>query len=481
MTLRPLGIALGLASVAMLVSCEPSMAPLPPAAPSWASATPSRTDFFTPAAVLSEREKLDFWTGFALFRDPWIPSPASTTARDGLGPLFNAHACIACHAGGGRGDATHDDPQSVALTLRVGTRDPAGGFAPHPVWGEQIQTHAVFPPASTEAGGGAGRVYFTGEAAVRTTAIPARRIVLRDGTTVALSAPQHRIEAPAKHTEGETLVSARLAPALFGLGLLEAIPEARLQQLADPEDRNGDGVSGRIHWRLAPTPQGANGPLRQAGRFGWKAANPTVLAQTATAFVEDMGITSALRPSQPCTAVQARCQAQRHGADTEEGVEITRGLLDYVVHFVSHVTPPPRPEANEELGRGARLFARVGCDGCHVPAHDVRILQDSKLELYGQETIWPYTDLLLHDMGPGLAAELPEGDAATDEWRTPPLWGLGASLEHNPRSGLLHDGRARNITEAVAWHGGEGARARDRFLNLTAREREALLAFVRAL
>ncbi|MEO0424358.1 MAG: di-heme oxidoredictase family protein [Pseudomonadota bacterium] len=420
-----------------------------------------------PAAILESRAKLDFWVGFAFFRDPWVSAPSSTTARDGLGPLFNAHSCIACHVVGGRGDSPRADAATPAVILKVGAVGDATGN-PHPYYGHQLQTRGTANSARPE---------MAGEAQLRINYEP-RKYVLRDGSELALAAPQYRLAPPTDRSlpTGGDAYSPRIAPPLFGLGLLEAIPTARLRELADPNDANGDGISGRIRWLSA-----APGDAPQVGRFGWKSTHASVAQQTATAFAEDMGITSALFASEPCAAMgQLPCEGPSAGDDPHEGVEITAGLFDRVVHFVSHLAPPAPPPPAADVVRGEGVFARLGCDGCHTPSHLVATATHWS-GLRALETIWPYTDLLLHDMGPGLASDLPEEGAAGAEWRTPALWGLGANLAANPDAGLLHDGRARTVPEAIAWHGGEGEQAAQAFLSLNRYERDALVAFIKAL
>ena len=256
---------------------------------------------------------------------------------------------------------------------------------------------------------------------------------------------------------------------MLGLGLLEAIPEPDLMAAADPDDADGDGVSGRPHWRGA-------GESRAIGRFGWKALHPTVAGQIGAAFRDDIGITNPAFPVESCTAQQEICASRPSGVNPDvsgagpDGVEIPANLFDYVVHFVSHMPPPRAGELNDRVRRGRSLFADVGCADCHRPHFDTA---------YGR--IWPYTDLLLHDLGPGLADHRPEGDASGTEWRTPPLWGLGTQKKVSGHTTLLHDGRASNVREAILWHDGEGASARSRFLEATRDEQRDLIAFVLAI
>ena len=415
---------------------------LPSPGASWTRQRQPHASFIAPAAHLDMDAQLDFYSGFSFFRSPWVAAPASTTARDGLGPLFNAHSCAGCHRNGGRGRSLLDDADSPATVVRTSVVGANGVAMPHPRFGNQLQTRATFRDAD-----GAPAA----EAAVTLTAAE---------TAQGLRQPVLRVAPRQSDPDAQSLMlSARVAPALLGLGLLEAIPEADLLALADPDDRDGDGISGRPN-------RAADGRL---GRFGWKAHRATVAEQTAAAFSEDIGITSSRFPHGPCTTLQERCSAQPDG-NGPEGVEIPDALFALVVHFTAHIPPPAAGRATERVRHGQQTFAALGCGGCHTPSHDTE---------FG--TVWPYTDLLLHDMGEGLADHRPESQATGAEWRTPPLWGLGAQRAVSGHTTLLHDGRARDADEAIRWHGGEAARARLAYEALDAAERKALLAFLNAI
>lgn len=404
--------------------------------------------YIAPAWHLDPQAQLDFYTGMSFFRSPWVAAPASTTARDGLGPLFNSHSCEGCHKNGGRGRSLLDDPHSLATVVRIGVLTEEGKLGPHPRYGYQLQVRATFRRE--------------GEAVLAMEEIPVEGPgaapddpVLR--TSRLLIDPRDEEEDP-----GDWRVSARVAPALLGMGLLEAIAEADLLAGADPEDENRDGVSGRPHWR-------GEGASRVIGRFGWKALHPTVSAQTGAAFRDDIGITNPEFPQSPCMPLQGACLAAPDGA-TEGEVEIPQLLFDYVVHFVSHMPPPRAGKLGDRVRRGREYFADAGCGACHRAHFDTH---------HGR--IWPYTDLLLHDMGEGLADHRPEGDAKGREWRTAPLWGIGTARKVSGHTTLLHDGRARDVREAILWHDGEAASSRRAFQELTPEGRVDLLAFVNAL
>ncbi|MEN0064071.1 MAG: di-heme oxidoredictase family protein [Myxococcota bacterium] len=401
--------------------------------------------FKAPAANLSPEAEMDFFSGNGFFNQAWVEAPASTTARDGLGPLFNARSCSACHFRDGKG-APPEDGQGpfVGLLLRVSP--------PDEVYGAQIQDQATsdLPPEAIPV--------------IETTPIEGQ---YADGTRYELAAPTYVLTelAYGPLTEG-TVLSPRVAPHVIGLGLLEAIPEERLMALADPEDTDGDGISGRIQWL------DTNAGMR-IGRFGWKGDAPDVAEQTAGAFAGDMGLTSPLRSTDDCTAAQPEC-AEAEPVDPEE---VEARIFDVVVTYSRTLAPPVRRAADDRtIRRGQAHFDAAGCTGCHVPSHETA--DEAALPALASQVIWPYTDLLLHDMGPELADNAPLGSASGSEWQTPPLWGLGFIEDVGAHTRFLHDGRARSLEEAILWHGGEAAAARDAFLMLTADERTELLAFV---
>lgn len=412
---------------------------LPVPGGSWTRNRQPYRSLIAPAQHLDAEGRLSFFSGFALFRSPWVVAPSSTTARDGLGPLFNAHSCEACHREGGRGASLADDSGSPATVLRIGRVLTGDDWVPHPVIGSQVQPRSTYRKS--------------GEGIVSVSAVaPARDPRLRQ--------LHFRVESvdPQLSYEGYT-VSARVAPPLIGMGLLESIPDETLRSRADPEDMDGDGVSGRTHERGG-----------RVGRFGWKALHPTSAEQVGSAFRNDMGLTSARYPDLVCTAAQQRCRAQRHGDEGAPGIEVQDVLFDLVVHFVQHIPPPKAGVATDEVLLGQKHFHDSGCASCHQPSYET-----------AAGTIWPYTDLLLHDMGSGLADGLRQGAATGREWRTPPLWAIGTMKVANGVTTLLHDGRARSIEEAVLWHGGEADSARLRYEALTETGKRALARFVRAL
>ncbi|PCM45101.1 di-heme oxidoredictase family protein [Marinobacter sp. ANT_B65] len=418
-----------------------------------------------PQGNLSMTKRLDFSVGNSFFRNPWVEAPASTTARDGLGPLLNTNSCQGCHVKDGRGHPPGVDEPPVSLFLRLAVpADPeidaeilrTHGFKPAPVYGSQLQT-AALPAAKPEAD-----MVLTWKTVTKT---------LADGTKVELREPTYTIENPNYGPlPDDLLISPRVAPPMIGMGLLEAIPSAELEALADPQDKNGDGISGKLNkvWDLAT---GQTVP----GRFGWKAAEPNVHQQSMGAFAGDMGLTSSLKPTTDCTPEQ-NCDRFTDGGQPE----VSDKIANFVTFYAKSLAVPARRNMGDpSVQKGAQLFNETGCAGCHTPRHTTGI--DPDRPDLSEQTIWPYTDMLLHDMGPALADGRDEFLANGNEWRTQPLWGIGLAQTVNPQAGFLHDGRARTLEEAILWHGGEAAPAVARFSEFSAENRRALLDFLNSL
>jgi len=406
--------------------------------------------FALPRIGLTPAEVERFFEGQRLFNLAWVAAPSFTKDSDGLGPVFNRVGCGRCHEANGRGAAPAGPADSLtSAVLRLGIPGP-NGVRPDPVYGRQLQSRAN-PGIRPE-----------GYGMVRWRTVQDR---YGDGTPYTLRAPVLAVRAPqfgALHPG--TRLSLRLAPPVFGMGALAAIPDKTLAALADPIDRNRDGISGRL---AVLRTSGAH----QIGRFGWKAAQPTLAHQTGSAFSQDMGLTSTLFPSRVCARTAADCRSAAQGGTPE----VTDGQLQTVAFYLTHLAVPTRRAApGPAARRGEALFRSIGCAACHLP----RVTIQTKA---GPVTIHPMTDLLLHDMGPGLSDGLPEGAATAREWRTPPLWGLSRTAAVNGNRFFLHDGRARTLAEAILWHGGEAKGARERFRGLGKAERAALIAFLESL
>ncbi|MCU0903588.1 MAG: c-type cytochrome [Tabrizicola sp.] len=428
-----------------------------------------------------ERE-MDFRLGNALFRKTWVAAPVSTKASDGLGPLYNARACQDCHLKDGRGhtpESADDSRVSMFLRLSVpGGPTPKGiadwiATSPEPTYGSQMQDLAA-PGHASE-----GRMDITW------TETP---VTLADGTIVSLRAPAYTFADPAYGAPAkDIMLSPRIAPQMIGLGLLEAIPAADILALADPDDANGDGISGRP--QIVPSAEFGTPML---GRFGLKAGTPTVREQSAGAFASDMGLSSPLHPDPwgDCTKAQPTCLDAPHGQEPgiRDGLEVDKQSLDLVTFYSRNLGVPERrnlgvPERRNIddplVLRGKEVFHATGCQSCHTPKHVTHRLDGQPEQSF--QLIWPYTDLLLHDMGPGLADNRPEGRATGSEWRTPPLWGIGQTAQVSGHTEYLHDGRARSLIEAILWHGGEAQSQRDAVAAMSTEDREALLAFLGSL
>ncbi|HAS6347636.1 TPA: c-type cytochrome [Vibrio vulnificus] len=423
--------------------------------------------FSLPAANLPMSKRLDFSVGNSFFRNPWVSAPASTDARDGLGPLFNTNGCQNCHIKDGRGHPPEKgDSHAVSMLVRLSI--PAltaeqkkavitSGVIPEPTYGGQLQDFALQDQKPE------------GQISIRYSDVP---VTFSDGTTVVLRKPTVEIRDLAYgEMQPQTLLSARVAPPMIGLGLLESIAEETLLQWADEDDRNQDGISGKLNkvWDVQTQ-------SLAIGRFGWKAGQPTLMQQNAAAFNGDLGLTSHLFPQENCTDRQDLCRKLPNGGSPE----VSDNILDFVEFYSQHLAVPIRRNVNDpQVKLGETLFVQSGCESCHKQT--VKTAKREALPALSEQTIHPYTDLLLHDMGPGLADNRPEYLANGQEWRTPPLWGIGYTQEVNDHTYFLHDGRARNLMEAVLWHGGEAEAAKQNVLKMSAKERDALIAFLNSL
>lgn len=440
------------------------------------SIAPVNADSFSQfSANLTFQEEEGFKLGNALFRKLWVSSPSSTQASDGLGPLYNARACQSCHLKDGRGRPPEGAVDTTSMFFRL-ARPPRDDeerrmIAAHEVvnfgdavYGAQLQDSAV-PGLAAE---GHLKISYTEEP-----------FTFPDGETASLRRPGYSVADLAYGPlDPETTLSPRVAQPMIGLGLIEAIHEADILALADPDDRDGDGISGRP----ALTREARTGKL-MLGRFGWKAQNATVRQQSADAFATDIGISSpdADRPHGDCTAAQAKCLTMPTGEQARLGpTEAPDPVLNLVTFYSENLAVPARRKASfAETLRGKKVFYELGCTSCHTPKFVTR--RDAANKAQSFQLIWPYSDFLLHDMGEGLADGQQVGVATGREWRTPPLWGIGLTKTVSGHTFLLHDGRARNFTEAILWHGGEGQKARDAFAALAASDRRDLLAFLESL
>ncbi|OED41736.1 hypothetical protein AB833_08925 [Chromatiales bacterium (ex Bugula neritina AB1)] len=398
-----------------------------------------------------ETQTLDFESlqrfkiGNALFNKFWVSSPSSTLASDGLGPLFSARACQSCHIKDGRGQRPVGTEKTASLVIQL-KRLVDGEWVGDPVYGSQLQTSAVPGVAA--------------EALVRIEN-RSHQIKFANSTLYKLHAPEYIVEDLAYgELHEDTVLSPRIAPAMPGLGLIEAIAAEDILAYADPQDADNNGISGRANWQVL-----SNGEKR-LGRFGHKAAMSSLDQQNSNAFLIDMGLStdSLGNPDGDCTEKQLVCKGLPNGVQPHLGEsEVPGNIMRWLNFYTSHLAVPVRRDVSDPaVLAGKELFYRSGCISCHVPKHVTD--KEALLTAHRFQLIWPYSDFLLHDMGEALSDGAGEGAAAPREWRTAPLWGIGLAKTVNPGTSFLHDGRANSLLEAVLWHGGEAAPSRDKVL-----------------
>ncbi|MEO0315136.1 MAG: hypothetical protein RI928_1592 [Pseudomonadota bacterium] len=424
---------------------------------------PPNAVYMQPVAGLTHSQLQKFKAGEKQFKAPWVVFPL-LGGEWGLGPTFLANSCVGCHVQAGRG-RTFDQTGAIVfqqlLRLSLPGEAADGGPVPHPNYGDQLQVFGVNV--------GLKENLKPGEAELYVDWLP-EPVLLPDGSSVTLRKPAIRIEKPNFGPIGDqVLTSLRNTQVVFGMGYLEAVSEEDILALAALQ--RTQGLNGRPNYvrddiskRIA------------LGRFGWKANQPTVRQQIAAAFHGDMGVTSSLYIEENCPPVQTACRAMPPGNRPE--------LLDYAwdeLNFwsVALEAPPARDQDQPQIIRGRQLFDKSRCAQCHIP--EMRTGEYPLLTAISKKTFRAYTDLLLHDMGSGLADGRPDFKAGPSDWRTSPLWGIGLSMQVNGSANLLHDGRARNVLEAILWHGGEAQASRDIFAGLSKDERDDLIAFVNSL
>ncbi len=420
----------------------------------------NREAFSTPLSNLNTKRLRAFAFGRRLFRSNWLIAPASSKGLDGLGPTFNRVSCSGCHLKDGRGrpPKSLDEPmKSMLVRLSIPGVGVNGGPIPHPIYGLQLQDKGI-PGVPPE-----GRV------TIRYRELEG---AFADGEIYSLRAPLYEFSELNHGPLGDnSIYSPRVAPAICGLGLLEAVEAIVIEALADPNDSDGDGISGKINrvWNDVTEEQ-------ELGRFGWKANVASLHQQVAGAAVGDLGITTSLFPNQNCPPAQTECVSAPNGGMPE----LDDQQLEKLVLYARTLAVPARRNVEEPtVLRGETLFTDAGCASCHTP--NLTTGTATALPELADQSIHPYTDLLLHDMGEGLADGRPDFEASGQEWRTPPLWGIGLVQRVNMHRFFLHDGRARGLMEAILWHGGESRIARDSVIAMPIADRDALIAFLRSL
>lgn len=443
--------------------------------PAGAATVRARADadaFSQPSGNISFERELDFKLGNGLFKKLWVSSPSSTLASDGLGPLYNARSCQRCHLKDGRGHppkGPDDNSISMLLRLSIPSIRSVEGIAnyiptdPEPTYGGQLQDFSL-PGHLAEY-----RLQVTYDEIT---------MPLSEGETVVLRRPTYEVtDLGYGPMHPDVMISPRVAPQMIGLGLIEAIPASDILEHVDEDDADQDGISGRanIVWSRE-----FDRPM--LGRFGLKAGLPTIHEQSAAAFSGDIGISTPLFPAAwgECTEHQPECRAAPHGDTDIRGFEVDQDAMDLVTFYSRNLAVPGRTQIDDpKVLKGKKVFYETGCVSCHVPKFVTARLDGQPEQSF--QLIWPYSDLLLHDMGEGLADHRPEGRATGREWRTPPLWGIGRTKQVSGHTQFLHDGRARSLLEAILWHGGEAEQQKNAVIEMPSADRDALIKFLESL
>ncbi|MBX3023234.1 MAG: thiol oxidoreductase [Bdellovibrionales bacterium] len=449
---------------------------------------PTVQAFRNPAQNLSDELVQRHFRGDRLFEAKFSDDPDRPDY--GLGPVFNHISCLACHILDGRGalPVMGDGSQwvklgsSASVFLRISSEAEPSRFdasdnwgAPRPVtgFGNQLFHLGSFGVRDDLPGTGQAEVYAMLEWS--TFRYP-------DGREVRLRRPVFKFQNPydsatTNHLNGKDVrFGPRMTPPMIGLGLLEAIPQQDILDLA-LRDLSAWGISGHPNWVLDRAKQLSGDPYPVSlGRFGLKANTPSVLHQTAGALQNDMGVTNPLFPSESISGTPLFDAFKERWRPS---LEASQETLDLLVFYSQTLAVPSRRDIEKPLVRaGGRLFHKVGCANCHHPSF---VTGAHALAPLSRQTIYPFTDMLLHDMGEGLADGRSDFHASGREWKTRALWGVGLTQIVNPRAGFLHDGRASTLEEAILWHGGEAETSRQRFAELSGAERDSLLEFLKSL
>lgn len=418
--------------------------------------------FSLPAKNSTKVHRKSFMIGNSLFNQNWVTSPASVKTRQGLGPLFNANSCSTCHFKDGRGRPPEEDKKeegfsSILVRLSVPGKDAHGGPLDDPNYGGQFNHRGIL---NVPGEGNVQIIYKTinGKFA--------------DGEEYTLLKPQLEFSQLAYGEFAKDIMfSLRTAPQMIGLGLLEAIKESDILSKVDADDANKDGISGRPNyvWDIVKK-------KKAIGRFGWKANQPNLMQQNFSAFLGDIGITSKHQPGQPCTGIQKEC----NNAFAVNYAEIDEEDLKHVEVYSKVLAVPKRRNYNDpDVQSGQKIFHQINCTACHTESYVTGV--DKEFPENSKQKIFPYTDMLIHDMGEGLADNRPDFEADGREWRTPPLWGIGLFKQVNNHTRYLHDGRARNLEEAVLWHGGEAEKVKEAYIQLPKKDRQQVIKFLESL
>lgn len=417
----------------------------------------SKMAFMRQAKGMSHDETDIFILGKSFYRTPWVEAPSATTARDGLGPLFNANTCMHCHPGNGAGVAVNEDgSMSRSLLIRLSHRSTDDkeamekiGFKPDSTYGAQLSKN------------GSHTVAAEGKPVVTYEEISGK---YPDGTEYSLRKPRYTIENLGYGAmDKDTVIAPRIGSALIGLGQLELIDEKDLLSYEDVNDSNGDGISGKANYAYSPE---TNTTIM--GKFTWKASATSVKHQSAAAAHNDMGLSNPLFPLHNCTSKQKECLKEAEKG--RYGLDMPEERLSAIGYYLRNLAIPEQREPKKHKD-GEKFFQALNCNACHVESYKTTM----------GLTIKPYSDLLLHDMGEGLADGRPEFLATGSEWRTAPMWGMGLYDKVSGEANFLHDGRARSVEEAILWHGGEAQKSKDDFMALDKKSRAKLIGFLNSI
>ena len=437
----------------------------------------NKNAYSLPLKNLKIENRINFFVGNSMFRRMWLPPSELYFAKDGLGPFFNANSCEGCHINDGRGHLPSfnwpkDDAVSLVIALAIPPQNDKQikkletfqlKSIPDPIYGSQLSDFAI------------EGLMPEGKINVEYDYYP---VAFDNGKIINLSKPKFLISnLNYGELHPDIQISARIAQPIIGLGLIEGISVNDILANADPNDKNKDGISGK-----ASNVRDKVSDNIVLGRFGWKAAQPSILQQTIDATYHDMGLSNSFSSKlNNCSEVQVTCQSMANGNSIEyDGVEVSNEQIDLMVFYQKHLSPPGRRNVNDsEVLKGKKIFFEAGCGSCHVQKFTTST--DELNPSISDQLIWPYSDFLLHDMGKDLADNLSEFNATGSEWRTPPLWGIGLTKSVSGQSHFLHDGRARNILEAILWHGGESEDSKNKILKLSLVEVENLLKFIKSL
>jgi CxxC motif-containing protein (DUF1111 family) len=416
----------------------------------------TRESFAAPIPALALSKMRLFTGGRHLFRRSWTPAPSSVQSLDGLGPVFNRVSCSGCHVKDGRGRPPKNGNKFRSMVIKLSLIENGKAFA-DPNYGYQLNDKSILG------------VPYEGKASITFTTKIEK---FKDGSEIQLSVPNYSFHSLSfGELNKNTAYSGRVAPVVFGLGLLEAIEEKDILKNADPEDSNDDGISGRAH-KIIDRPS----KKIMLGKYGWKATRAKLLHHITGAASQDMGLTSSVFPEQNCLAIQKKCSEQINGGDPE----VSEAQIERLLIYMQTLAPPRQRDIQDEvIIKGQKLFVDIGCENCHTSTYTTGV-HPHHPEL-SNRIIKPYSDFLLHDMGSGLDDGLPEGEAKSYEWKTPPLWGIGLVKIVNKHTRFLHDGRAKSIEEAILWHDGEALKAKKNYTSLSIKDRKNILRFLNSL